>query len=124
MVIRKIEEIPFCAGEYRVYYLVKNDSTIVDKNGEVKEHIKAGSVLHNTIYIDESDIANWDKKSKELKEQWEYWGFPDFPENPDNLRCSSCHYCIWTSHFKYCTQLNRELNNWFRINARLKDCPF
>lgn len=110
--------------EYRVYYLVENDSTIVDKNGEVKEHIKAGSVLHNTIYIDESDIAEWDKKSKDLKEQWEYWGFPDFPENPDNLHCSSCHYCIWTSHFKYCTQLNRELNNWFRINARLKDCPF
>ena len=48
MVIRKIEEIPFCAGEYRVYYLVKNDSTIVDKNGEVKE-IMAGMMQKSAI---------------------------------------------------------------------------
>lgn len=125
MKIRRIGDVPYCSGKYYVYHILENDSTFVFDDGTEKEH-KAGTMVYNTIDIDDEDIKNWDEKSKELAKTWQYWGCPDFPENIilHNLSCSSCEFCIWTSHFKYCTQLDRELNNWFRINARLKDCPF
>lgn len=122
MRIRKIHDTPSLAATYFVYRILKNDSIVI--GSDFKEKVKAGSIIANTIEVTEEDIKNWSSRAKELEKDYEYWGEMCFPENPENLSCSSCEYCIWTSHFKYCIQLNKRLTNGFKTNEKLKDCPF
>jgi len=108
MKIRKINNIPPCAGRYILY-----------------QRIPDNKLLFTYIYFDDDNINHWDETLCELFKEnaWEYWG--DCNEHPIFVSsCYECPYSIWTSHFKYCKQLEFELNNWFRINAQLKDCPF
>lgn len=37
--------------------------------------------------------------------------------------CYTCPYSLWYSGYKKCCLLDKHMHQYFRINARLKDCP-
>ena len=37
--------------------------------------------------------------------------------------CYRCPFSVWYTDYKRCTVLKRQLHPYFRIDARLKDCP-
>ncbi len=95
-------------GKYLVFYKSQT------MNYDTKEIIDKG------LYI---TFARWNG------EKWiNLYGNPFFwmevipPENNPSS-CSFCYHCIWLSNFKFCKLLEQELNPWFRINAKLKNCP-
>lgn len=44
-------------------------------------------------------------------------------ENNKPCCCYLCPFSVWYADYKRCTALQRQLHPYFRINARLKDCP-
>jgi hypothetical protein len=130
MIFRKYNQINEVNGmKYRgtviaYKYIRPGGIYIDDATGEVTEFNEYG-IISKAYHIKTEDVNELNRIWEELSKTYDIFGFPEYPIDPvHNVSCSGCEYCIWTSHFKYCNQLQRELNNWFRIDARLKDCPF
>lgn len=48
---------------------------------------------------------------------------PDIDLEKDIVSCCGCLFSLWLTNFKRCMLLHKNLHPYFRIDAKLKQCP-